>query len=365
MMRESGITVQRPEPALGAVPSEEALDRLVYLVGPTRSGTSVIYNCLGLHPRALGFPALTYFVNRVWRYRHRVDERTWRALLHQTSYFRPKEVIQGLGEQTGDRLSRRYSAALKRKDFAELYRLYPLFYALSAECDKDPAAIGCWTDKANNWRGLSAIRRALPQARFVFVVRDPRSVVLSNMGRSLRRQQRRRDSAPDLGEVVEAGLYWRVMMLMLLRFASRHPGSVAWVRYEDFVTDPTRELNRLFTFMVGEGLAEDELAALLGTVGGGATNRADETYSGISDTPRERWRHELGAAEVAVIGSIAGRTARRFGYQLAPSPPSVALAAIFAMPRPVEKLAAAARLAAAVLLERLVADAFPLAEPRK
>ncbi|MBM3516712.1 MAG: sulfotransferase [Alphaproteobacteria bacterium] len=338
-------------PPLGrATPSAEALDRLVYLVGPARGGTSIINKCLGLHPRALGLPSLTYFVNRAWRYRHRVDERTWLHL-----YRNPiSSVLSTLDPDGARTFGRLVATAFRRKRFAELYRLYPMVYALRPEADRDPAALRCWHDKSNNWRGLWTIKRALPAARFVFVTRDPRAVALSHAGRVNRRRRADPDAPIDHAEIIRACLYWRMMMLMLIWFAHRHRDAVIWVRYEDFVADPVAELNRLYAFSVSEALPQDDVAALIRDVVGGATNRPEETYRGISATPAARWRDQLGPPESALIEALTGPMARRLGYAMERPSAGVVAKAIWALPGVRERLDMAARIVIGDVLERIV-----------
>ena len=332
MIKDATQTMIQTNPASRVEPSDEMLSRLVYLMGPTRSGTSVIFRSLGLHPRTMSLPGETYFVNRVWKYRNRIDERTWRTLLCAPRYFPPRDLIRGKDEFESNSLGRRYAGALKRKSFSELYKLYPLFYSLSNDFDKELPSLECWIDKANNWRGLLTIRRSLPMARFVFVVRDPRSVILSNARRNARRKQLSATTENTLTDIILMSLYWRFTTLMMLRFTSQNPGSVTWVRYEDFVQDPCAELNRLYTFMVGEGLKNDQLETLLQAISGGATNSRAERYEGISKAPMTRWRDQLDQRELSIISSISGKTAESFGYELRTVSRHVALSAILSLP---------------------------------
>ena len=325
-------------------------------MGPTRSGTSVIFKSLGFHPKTMSLPGETYFVNRVWKYRNRVDERTWRTILCAPRYFPPKKLIKAKDEFSENSLGRRYAKALNRKDFSELYQLYPLFYCLSKEFNKDLSSLECWVDKANNWRGISTIGNSLPEARFVFVVRDPRSVVLSNARRQAQRHHLVEKSEGSLTNIVRMSLYWRFTTLMMLRFTSQNPERVAWVRYEDFIEDPCKELNRLYTFMIGEGLKQDELEAHLQTISGGATNNREEIYEGISKRPLTRWSDHLDDRAQSVIGSIAGNTANRFGYDLKTASRYVALSSILSLPNLRDKALLLGKYITTDALELIISD---------
>ena len=72
------MTQQLPDCGDLPVPTQDALDRLVYLVGPPRGGTTIMYFSLGLHDRILTLPMLSSFIPHVWRYRGKVHDRLLR-----------------------------------------------------------------------------------------------------------------------------------------------------------------------------------------------------------------------------------------------------------------------------------------------
>jgi len=334
------------------IPPAAALRRLVYLVGPARGGTSIISESLGLHPKALALTS-NHFLDDVWRYRNKIHWRLWSGIFHRPRFFDYKEIVRSLPESQGQALRRYVNESLKLKEFARLYQLYPLLHALDASCDKEPSALACWCDKSTNWRGLGLIKRGFPEARFIFIARDPRSVVLSQVRRSETKELVEASDGLDAAQVIKAALHWRVMMLTLRRFARQNPDSATWVRYEDFVAAPAETLQRLHAFAIGETMADDDLARALERISGGATNDPDR-YSGISAAPVERWRSRLGERERQLIAEITGGTAEALGYQLEHPGTRAGLAGILAStPGGKERVKTGLKLAVASLLERL------------
>lgn len=333
-----------------AVPSRAALERLVVLVGPTRGGTSFVERALGVHASALVPPDLLHFTDQAWPYRRRVHDRLWRQIVMMPKAMDRRAVMAALPEDGRRQLARYMERVLRGKRFAPLYQLYAVLYALDPRNAKDAAALQCWHDKVNDWRGLGTIRRHMPKARFIVLARDPLDVVASHV----RREALLDEGAPAEAAVIRAALYWRHLMQRCLMFAARHPRRTIVVRYEDVVRDPAGSLNRLFAFVGLEAMTEEAIAQGLASVRGGATNDPGERYVGASARPIGRWHRDLAPEAAALIAQLTGPTARKLGYAV--EAPRAA---------PVTAIGLAARQAWVDLIEPLVRrpDLPPLREP--
>ncbi len=60
--------------------SEQALERLIYVVGSARGGTTLTKDVIGLHDNVISFTGPTHFLNHAWRHRNRVEDRLWRVI---------------------------------------------------------------------------------------------------------------------------------------------------------------------------------------------------------------------------------------------------------------------------------------------
>lgn len=308
--------MQYPNLSSVATVAPEALERLVYLVGPARGGTSIINMALGIHPQILVLPAMSHFVNHVWAHRRKVSERLFRGIFRMPRYFELPKILATLPADDAEPLRKYVMTTLtaRNKDFRRLYQLYPLLYAMTPQNAKDPGEITCWHDKTNDWRNIAVVARYFPEARFVFVTRDPRGSCASLARRAITKEFRDKDDGLEVQDLIDGAVAWRVMMERFRVFSRKRPGRSLLVRFEDFMASPEVTLNRIFDFAAGKTLPDDLVRAGLEALEGGATNDPDESYQGISTVPHERWKKHLSPTEADLILAIAGGTARRLGY---------------------------------------------------
>ncbi len=206
---------------------------------------------------------------------------------------------------------------LERKNLRELYQLYPLVRGVDPEEPRDPDVVCAWLDKGNDFWGVDLLPAQFPQARFVFVVRDPRAAVASL-------SKRIADARPDTElrvearDVIASAIYWRNLAQKELRFARRYPSQTVFFRYEDLVTSPFKIVPRLYDFLGLPPMSEEKLRSKLAGVLYGASLDSNEKGEGLSTKPIERWRKALSDDAADLIAEICGKTARRLGYNVVP-----------------------------------------------
>ena len=195
------------------------------------------------------------------------------------------------------------------------------FYGLYAEKQGKPR----FGDKTPGYvKQMGMIQRALPEARFIHLIRDGRDVALS------------RDDRSDAEELTieRLALIWK-------RRISRARGQIPRldhymeIRYEDLVHDPEPALRKVCEFIElsydpamldyhersGERL--QEIARDLDDDDGGALRPAAErlkAHSLVTEAPREdrveRWRELMPPEDVATFEAIAGDLLEELGYSL-------------------------------------------------
>ncbi len=303
-----------PEALEPLLPSCAALDRLVYLVGPVRGGTSILHRAMNIHPCALVPPTLSNFMPHVWRYRNKVHDRLLRGIMRMPEWWNEYAIRQRLGQEQFAFYLRTVNSALSERDLASMYKLYPITFALNPEFKKDPKAIVCWHDKQNDWRYLNTIARAFPHGKFIFVARDPRSVALSaGVRAAVKSGEIVRN--PRRGDLVGIALYWRFLLQRCLDVAGRYPDRCLLIRYEDFLTTPAKTLNRIFSFTVGKTIDEAAIESGLRKMIGAPTN-SGKAYSGINTEPLARWKTELHPEDISLVERFTAPTARKLGYDI-------------------------------------------------
>ncbi|MBN1104854.1 MAG: sulfotransferase [Deltaproteobacteria bacterium] len=297
----------------------DALERLIYVVGFARGGTSVFRDALDIHDQILMLPEMTHFLNQVWRYRSKVHQRLLRQVFRLPSFYREEAVLAGLPEDRRYLLQRHIDQALSGRDLKRMWQIYPLIYALDPGNHKKGDGILAWGDKANDFHAVEDAAGSFPEGKFIMLLRDPRSVGLSQAKRAVLKETRRQGSGVNDLKLVEACVSWRNMAQRMLVFAKRHRERTMLVRFEDFLAEPEATLNRVFAFTVGLPLEVGLLRERLGRLTYGATNDPSEKGAGLSTRSLDRWKTLLTEKQVALVAGIVGPTAKKAGYELSPS----------------------------------------------
>jgi hypothetical protein len=156
--------------------------------------------------------------------------------------------------------------------------------------------------KANTPR-VGAVDRLAPGSAYVFIARDPRDVLASQLKRGFDRR---------IGQVAR---HWSTYVARFRRFAARHPERTSFVRYEDLVTDRDLGLKTIFAptgLDYGDEVVRfyDSNASIHGTRHNNAPNVGRDLYT----TSIGRWREELSAEQVRRIERRCRRQMAAVGY---------------------------------------------------
>ena len=163
---------------------------------------------------------------------------------------------------------------------------------------------------------MSIIKREIPKALFIHIVRDGRDIALS-----LRKlggfNPYPWTSSPRSLE--ETALYWQWLVERGRNYGRRISGDYTEIHFEDLVEQPKRTMQALGDFLAQDLDYERILAHALGTLG--KTNssfRTDPADAGVN--PVQRWKQRLTPGEVAALEWQVGRTLQAVGYTLNTAP---------------------------------------------
>ncbi len=158
---------------------------------------------------------------------------------------------------------------------------------------------------------MTQIKREIPDAHFVHIIRDGRDVALSYMKQGWSHPLPW-DRAERLGV---AGLYWD-WIVRRGREQARHLGDCYHeVRFEDLVGDPRAALEKLGGF-VGQKLDFDRIQqAGIGSVSEPNSSFGEESREGFH--PVGRWKTKLSMDEVKALETLIGQTLADLKYSLA------------------------------------------------
>jgi hypothetical protein len=283
-----------------------------FIVGVGRSGTTMLRLMLDAHPE-LAIPPETHFVPDL------ID-----AIEGGASPAEAVEVMRSV-RQWGD-LQIEAAEVLER--FERLDRFEPdaalrAFYVIYAARHEKPR----WGEKTPAYvRHMRKIERALPEARFIHVIRDGRDVALSRWKRTLGEGKR----AP--ASQVAEGWQRRIRRAQKQGRRLRH---YLELRYEDLVTDTEPNLRRISDFLeidfdpamlryyehAADRMAE--MARDLPASDGKPTRPGEERMQAHAMTQKPpdpgamyRWKERMSPEDVAAFDAAAGELLGELGYEV-------------------------------------------------
>jgi hypothetical protein len=283
-----------------------------FIVGVTRSGTTLLRLMLDAHPD-MAIPPETHFVPQLIRTTRKRGAGCEEAHGVVTGHRQWGDFDLDSGE-----LLRRY-CSLDRIDPETTIRT---FFELYAEREGKPR----WGDKTPNYvKRMRQIERWIPEARFIHMIRDGRDAALSRFKRILK-------EPPPMETVAER---W-VKKIQGARADAEKLDHYIEVRYEDLVRDTESELQRVSEFLELPWdpvmlryyeRAEERLSEMHRDLPGedGKPLRPAEhrkeahvlTAKPPDPSRLARWKEEMDPEKNAVFESVAGGLLAELGYELA------------------------------------------------
>ncbi len=152
-------------------------------------------------------------------------------------------------------------------------------------------------------RFISVLLQIFPSAKFLALVRDPRSNIASF-----------RNVKFDLKHSVSLSIRWNQYNNDLLRFQRRFSDKILCVKYEDLIAAPTQALQRIENFLEVDGLVSLQHTFFKNTPNLYSFNQ--KIGSPLDQSRIEPWTRELGDSDVTAINCLCAQTASRFGYRI-------------------------------------------------
>jgi hypothetical protein len=283
-------------------------DAPVFVVGVARSGTTLLAAMLSAHPRLDCGPESRFFA----RYRH-LDAAARRRLVEPATWPGPAvEFLASLQNQAHPVLELFGLTETEVRDWlaARPPALAAVLEALTV-LHAERAGKVRWIEKTPRHLLMTdTLRRLWPEARIVRIVRDPRDTAISLSAMPFAKES-------VVGNLVRIDQDDRASR----RRIDADPRAMT-VRYEDLVTEPARELERVCAF-IGEAYDPAMLESRSSAAGGVAAAHEwwKESVSGpLTTASVGRWRREMSGdaqrfAELHLSGFM-----REHGYEGAREP---------------------------------------------
>jgi hypothetical protein len=289
----------------GVATNAETVNPYVFVVGAARSGTTLLQRMLDAHPQ-LAVVNETYWVPRKFLERNGLTrEGVVTPALLPKLLASPKFSHMGVTEEDLVGLLSEFESVRYDRFVARIFDLYAARRGKQFAGDKTPGYV----------RRIWLVHPLWPRARFVHIVRDPRDVCLSMLHWSNGERTAGQDGTWDTDPAISTALYWRYSVAVGREDAGAFLGPSLYheVRYEDLVSSPERELERICTFLCLP-YAEEMTRFYEGRTRPkpGRSSKAQwlPPTAGLRD-----WRTQLPTTDVERIEAAAGDLIRSFGYE--------------------------------------------------
>lgn len=173
----------------------------------------------------------------------------------------------------------------------------------------------------DNVRYLDSLKDLFPRAKFIHVVRDGRDIAVSGWYHNLRITPNwageKFENIDTFAEVVAHD--WSRSIDAAKRFSEKNPNAILEVRYEDLLSDPAAQVERIFLFL-GVDASQTVIktccrAASFESLSGGRQAGVEDRSSHFRKATKEQWREELSEQTLSKFQSIAGAQLRMHGYE--------------------------------------------------
>jgi Sulfotransferase family len=273
----------------GADNSPPVTDSPIFIVGCSRSGTSMLRDLLRSHPN-LCFPPESHFIPRFYAaWGDPSSDREARALARRI-----------LSLQTIRRweLDLDPPAFASCRSFAEILQV--LFGSFARSLGRPR-----WGDKTpHQVARLPVLAQIFPRARFLHIYRDGRDVALSWVPRRF-----------GPGNVYGAATAWRSLVTAGVRDGAELGERYMQVRYESVLDQPGEEMRAICRFVeepFADAVLRPEPRTWIYRSGDGVVRER----TAIERWNHAKWRDEMPIAERTVFESVAGGLLSELGYEV-------------------------------------------------
>ncbi|MBD3288830.1 hypothetical protein GF337_08520 [candidate division KSB1 bacterium] len=295
---------------------ENEKNPVIFVVGNSRSGTTMMGRIIGMHPKVFTFGELHFF-GQLWsatdKDRSLSGEQALNLLKRLFTIQRDGYLRQG----NPRRFKEEARTVLDSIEQRESMRSLDVFRAfLDYETRRNSKTIPCDQTPRNVYY-IGDILELIPEARIVNMVRDPRDVLLSQKKKWKRRFLG--GKYIPLQEAFRAWVNYHPITISKMWNAAinsadkyRDHQRIFQLRFEDLINRPEESIHSVVDFL---GLQFSENMLELPQIGSSSGNDHPER-KGINKNAAGRWQKGgLSPAEIAICTKVTTDTMKKHGYQ--------------------------------------------------
>jgi len=292
------------------------VDKPIFIIGNIRSGTTVLYNLMSLHPDVCWFSNLSDRFPALYglAFAHRLlDAPTFLKLQAQAIAFNrrmfPRFNFVPWPDE-GDRIYHEYSGFGRSRDGVETRindEMKRLLQGKIREHLKMTGKRRFLSKQTANNRRLGLIDRMFPDAYYVHVIRDGRAVANSTL------------RVPWWNDMY---VWWLGMTVSEWNRQGREPVELCglnWMNTVEEIKKAARQLGARYTEVRYEDLTRDVRGVVGEIVGYCQLNRSDTFFGLLPDTlpdMNRKWREQLSDKQKRALHESVGEFLIKLGYAL-------------------------------------------------
>ena len=285
--------------------------KIHFILGSGRSGTTLLFHIFNNHKNIVSSPELKHLLFFYEKYQNMTEVTT--DLIKDVGHF--NDIIKQADDMSDyyDFSNTKFTLTLgeKMNYFEFCQRIYFIFLTPKHR----PKEITTIIDKNPNYTlHVDKLSNLLPDAKFLCVLRDYRSFVLSNI-------QSKGYGAKHL-PIQYHSLVWMFYNKLVLQIQSSYQKKIEILRYEDLVINPEKKTGDLFRFfdlkydadclnfqdsIKQKGKEEQRHERI--------TNKMNALSKPINTERLEAWKDVFTRFEIKVIEFWCASTGEKFGYK--------------------------------------------------
>ena len=266
----------------------------LYITGCGRSGTTMLGSILGACQGCVATPESDFFLDYACRTApDRISKNDFLRYLKGNFRFRQWEIsVEGIPFEASDFSPFHLRRVVEKTVTAFAAEHYPGMDSNFVRIDHTPSSI----------KHFIKLDSSFPDAKFIFIIRDPRAVFASV-----------RDLDWGANTALAASAVWIEYAALFYAVQSLVPEWIRLVRYEDIVNYPEKHIRQLCDY----AHIEYEPAIL----GGGGFKLPEYTakqHAQVGKAPNpaniDKWKDKISEREVVLLESSCGTIMKAFGY---------------------------------------------------
>lgn len=271
----------------------------IFIVGCPRSGTTLLRTIIASHSRLIIAPE-SHFLNYWVKEYGQLDLNKPEDLQSFWADFSKSQRF-GYFQLNADDLLQK----LKAQDEISFRAIFQLLLSEYAAARQKPR----WGEKTPaHYDFLETLLDWFPQARVLWLVRDPRAVVASLL------------QVEWSSNYTYANAYYWLSSARLYREKWQQESRVMLLKYEDLVADPAAGTDKICAFL-GEAVEPEMLTRRSEKdvpnlhAGGWAKRHLQQVMQPIGQGAVEKWRSQLSSTQIAIIEHITRDAMGFYGYE--------------------------------------------------